>query len=119
MISLFNCNTETQWCWMEFKGTDATDFLNRMTTLSPSKITSGKGEFGFFLNATGAIQASFQLLALNNNRYAFEFDGGFQGQTTTLLQEWIQRYQVADDVQTTLNTDLKPYWIFSDELHPL
>jgi folate-binding protein YgfZ len=112
MVQFFSPKgTPIQWQWIGFKGSDAQDFLHRLTTVNTRNLLPGEGAAGCFLTPQGKIRAYFWLWCLGAGDYAFEFDAGKSGHWKTELLATIEQFTFAETLEITPQTPEACVWL--------
>jgi folate-binding protein YgfZ len=106
------------WSWVSLTGSDAKDFLHRLTTSNLKSLNLGQGAPGCFLTPQGKIRATFQLWNYAQNEYAFEFDAGLSQKWKADLLALIDQLTFGEKITLTDVTGLDSRWFFfePDEL---
>ena len=113
-----------QWIWIDLQGSDAKDFLHRLSTVNVKTMQVGQGSPGCFLTSQGKLKAYFQLWRYSENEFGFEFDPGATQNPSGQSQSWkdsflgfIEQYTFAEKMTLT-DTSAAPgfecRWIFAD-----
>jgi folate-binding protein YgfZ len=117
MIHVFNASAarpSVQWSWVTLSGTDAQDFLHRVTTVHVNMLQIGTGSPGCFLTPQGKIRAFFTLWNFAPGDYAFEFEAGASGHWKQELVAAIDQYTFAEKIVLTDITALECRWILAE-----
>ncbi len=108
-------NSPIHWSWVTLIGSDAQDFLHRVTTVNTKSMQIGQGASGCFLTPQGKIRVYFTLWHLNSGSYAFEFDAGTHLKWKTDLLSAIDQYTFSEKMNLAEPSDaLECVWIFPD-----
>jgi folate-binding protein YgfZ len=102
------------YSWLEIAGTDAREYLHRLTTVDARALKPGQGAPGLFLNAQGKIQGSFRLWCLEDARFAFELEAGADGSLKQSLLNWIEQYHFGEKFEVT-DSGLSCLWLLGLE----
>ena len=119
MIEVFDPQSGSSrfhWRWISFQGSDAKDFLHRLTTVNLKFLPIGKGAKGCFLSPQGKIRAYFTLWNYNSNEYGFELDEGAEGYWKKELLAVIDQYTFAEKLTLTETADhLQCRWLLLED----
>lgn len=86
----------------EMKGTDARDFLHRLTTANVRDMAPGDFLPGFFLNPQGKIRAAFRVAARGPDSFYLEVEGGtgdaWKDSLLTVMDQYTftEKYELAE-----------------------
>lgn len=128
MTALFEISRlPTRWNRISMAGSDAADFLQRLSTANVNALQPGMGSEALFLNPQGKILAYFMLWRTDENSFLFEFDAGKDQHFKTELLAAIEQYTFAERFEVVDHSadQLACTWIFpsaestgSDPLKP-
>lgn len=97
-------------------GTDACDFVNRMTTLAPHRMKDGDHSLGFILEHNGKIKVSFDLYRHSANVLSLFCDPEELG----LLADTLSLFHFAEDIEFQQQSPLQALVLTdknADEMH--
>src|SRR5580765_8594042 len=86
--------------WLRMTGADRVRWLNGMATNSVQELTTGRGNYNFFLNAQGRIQGDGNIYASLFSSPDALFLETAQAQVAALVP-WLDHYIIMDDVELT------------------
>ena len=77
-------------------GSDAKDYLHRMTTANAQELQTGQGTLGCFLTAQAKIRSFFRLWQIDKGDFAFELDAGLEAHWKTGLLTAIDQFHFGE-----------------------
>jgi len=104
------------WNWMQCIGKDTPDFLQRLSTIHIPHLTIGTGKEGFFLTPNAKIKIFFTLWRFSQTEFGFEFDGGYNNERKTFLNEWIEHYTFGEEIMLQ---SISSSWVWIFDTSPL
>ena len=113
MPSIFHPVRPIHWTWITLSGSDALDFLHRITTVHVKDLALGTGKRGCILNPQGKIRAYFTLWHYAPDDFGFEFDAGAEEELKKSLLAAIDQYTFFEKITLADTTGtLDSRWIF-------
>lgn len=105
-------NTPNSWVWLDFHGSDAADFLQRLTTANLKRLTMGTGVPACLLSGVGRIHAWFWIWRLEQEVFGIELDAGPNDTHLKQFLNTVEHFTFAERYTLTQVQGLDPAWIF-------